>query len=227
MAAVLLALGIVAFLLLRACARAPADVVERAGRALVDLAAAFQQGRVTTEFISFATSVQGSQRLQFGTIKQMEIFTRTDEATTAFGYVPLPDVVVEARAPVEYTYFLDLNGKWDFVLEDGVLHVHAPAIQFNQPAVDISATKLEIRQGSVFRDTKAAQENLRQSITSLARLKARENIHLVRETGRRQTTEFVENWLMRTFADGKRYPVKVHFPDDKKRDTNRSSPALP
>jgi hypothetical protein len=27
-------------------------------------------------------------------------------------------------------------------------------------------------------------------------------------------TEFVENWLVKSFADGKTHPVKVYFPDE-------------
>jgi hypothetical protein len=38
---------------------------------------------------------------------------------------------------------------------------------------------------------------------------------LVRENGRRQVTEFVEGWLLKSFADGKQHPVKVFFADEK------------
>src|SRR6266545_1749976 len=213
-------LALNAALLVRSCRILPGEtidktgrVIEKAGRALADVASAFHQSRITTEFISYATAVSNQHYLQFATLKQTEIFTRTEEAATAFGYVPLPDVVVEARAPVEITYYLDLNAKWDFVLKDGVVYVLAPPIQFNKPAVDASAITYEVRKG--YLKTAEAQENLKKSITSLAKLKARENIALVRENGRRQTSEFVERWLMKTFSDGKQYPVKVFFPDEK------------
>ena len=124
----------------------------------------------------------------------------------------LPDVVVEARAPVEYTYYLDLNGKWQFDLRDNVVYVFAPPIKFNKPAVDASAITYEVRKGGI--KTAEAQDTLKKSITRLVSLRARENIPLVRETGRKQTTEFVEHWLMKSFTDGKQYPVKVYFPDE-------------
>ena len=188
-------------------------VIDKAGKALADLASAFNQGRVTTEFISYATTLSNQHYLQFATLKQTEIFTRKDESTTGFGYIPLPEVVVEARAPVEYTYYLDLNAKWDFVLKDNVLYVFAPPIRFNKPAVDASAITYEVKKG--YFKTAEAQENLKQSLSSLVALKARENIPLVRENGRRQVTEFVEHWLLKSFADGKRHPVKVFFPNEK------------
>src|SRR6266536_1008619 len=216
-------IGIVALnaaLVFRSCRNLPGEaldktgkVIEKAGQALANVASAFNQGKITTEFISYATAVSNQHYLQFATLKQTEIFTRTEETATAFGYLPLPDVVVEARAPVEYTYYLDLNAKWDFVLKDGVVYVFAPPIQFNKPAVDASAITYEVRKG--YLKTAEAQDNLKKSITSLAKLKARENIALIRENGRRQTSEFVERWLMKSFSDGKQFPVKVFFPDEK------------
>ena len=188
-------------------------VVDRAGKALADVAAAFKRGTVTTSFVSYATALSNNTYLQFATLKQMEMFTRTEAPSTAFGYVPLPDVVVEARAPVEYTYYLDLSARWNLELRDHVIHVLAPPIRFNKPSVDASAITYEVRKG--FLKSAEAQENLKQSITSLVILKGRENISLVRETGRKQTAEFVETWLARSFTDGKRYPVKVYFPDEK------------
>jgi hypothetical protein len=209
-----------AFLFFKSCREIPGEaldktskVIEKTGKALADVASAFKQGRITTEFISYATTVSNQHYLQFATIKQTEIFTRTEESTTAFGYLPLPEVVVEARAPVEYTYYLDLNARWDLVLKDGILYVFAPPIKFNKPSVDASALTYEVKKG--YLKTAEAQKNLKNSITSLATLRAKENIALIRENGRRQTAEFVERWLMKSFSDGKLYPVKVFFPGEK------------
>src|SRR5687768_2955669 len=81
--------------------RQTSETMGRAGEALATVAGAFNRGTVTTSFVSYATTITNSQRLQFATLKQMEIFTRIEEPSTGFGYVPLPGVVVEARAPVE------------------------------------------------------------------------------------------------------------------------------
>jgi hypothetical protein len=193
-------------------ARSVDETLRKAGDAAATVAAAFRRGTITTSFVSFATTVTNTQRFQFATLKQMEIFTRTEEPSTAFGYVPLPDVVVEARAPVEYTYYLDLNAKWEFRLQDNVLYVVAPSIRANRPAVDVSALTYEVKKGH-FR-TAEALDNLKSSISSLVVLRAKENIPLVRENGRKQTADFVEKWLARSFADGRQYAVKVYFPGE-------------
>ena len=209
-----------AALVFRSCRNLPGEtldkagkVIEKAGKALADVASAFSQGTIRTEFVSYATTITNQHYLQFATLKQNEMFTRSQEARTGFGYIPLPEVVVEARAPVETTYYLDLNAKWNFVLKDNVVYVFAPPIHFNKPSVDAAAITYEVKKG--YLKSAEALENLKQSVTSLATLKAKENISLVRENGRRQTTEFVERWLMKSFTDGRQYSVKVFFPDEK------------
>jgi len=218
--AVTLILAVCAVLVLKSCLDAPAKLAEKTGQAisktgsaLATVAAAFNRGTYTTSFVSYATTVSNQQYLQFATLKQHEIFTHTEEKSTAFGYVPLPDVVVEARAPVEYTYYVDLNAKWELKLRDGTIDVFAPPIRANKPAVDASAIHYEVRKGYLKSDE--ALDNLKRSVTSLVTLRAKDNIPLVRETGRREISEFVENWLAKSFTDGKKYNVKVYFPGEK------------
>jgi hypothetical protein len=209
-----------AALFLKSCRDLPGDmvdktgkVIDKAGHALATVAAAFNRGTITTSFVSTATTLSNHQHLQFATLKQTEIFTHHEQKSTAFGYVPLPDVVVEARAPVEYTYYVDLKGKWEMTLKDGTIYVFAPPIRANKPAVDASAIAYEVRKG--YLKTDEATENLKQSITSLVTLRAKDNVPLVREAGRKEIAEFVETWLARSFSDGKNYHVKVYFPGEK------------
>src|SRR5258707_473799 len=190
-------------------------LAEKIGQQAQKVASAFRQGTITTTFTSYATTLSGSQYLQFATLSQREIFTRTDESSLLFGYIPLPDVIVEASAPVTYTYYLDLNASWDFLLRDGVIWVTAPDIKYNKPALDISRITYEVKKDSHIRNTSEAMENLRSSMTWMSYKKAEANIELVRETGRKQTESFVENWLAKSFADGKKYPVKVRFRSEK------------
>jgi len=202
-------------------------VVEQVGQKAQLVAAAFKQGTITTTFTSYATTLSGSQYFQFATLSQVETFTRKDESSTAFGYIPLPEVIVEATAPVTYTYYLDLNARWDFKLQDGVVWVTAPDIKFNKPAVDPSRITYEVKKNSIIRNTAEAMENLKSSITWLSYKKAQGNIDLVRETGRTQTETFVHNWLAKSFTDGKNYPVKVLFRNETLHNSNEHLPVEP
>jgi hypothetical protein len=213
--ALILTLGVV--YALRRATSLPAEIVEQGRGVLRDLksvAEGFRTGTVTTSFASHATEVSGSTFLQFATLRQVEVFQRKDSTTLLWGQFSLPDVVVEARAPVEYTYYLDLNKPWNLRLEGDTILVSAPAIEFNTPALDASALRFEVREGSVFRDEAAVTEQLRRGLSSLAKLRARQHVVLVRETGRRRTEQFVETWLGRTFSDGAKHRAKVTFADE-------------
>ncbi len=178
------------------------------------MAAAFRQGRIEISFTSYATEVSGSNYLQFATLRQTEVFTRQDEASLLWGTLDLPEVVVSATAPVEYTYYLDLDDEWEFRLEEGVLKVRAPPIRFNRPAVDASEISYEVREWSLLRDEDAALAQLKRGLTAMSRQRAQDHIVIVRELGRAKVREFVERWLAGSFTDGKAYRVEVGFADE-------------
>jgi hypothetical protein len=212
----LLLLGVAAYVFHRA-SKLPGELLEQ-GRSVASelrsVAAAFRTGTITTTFVSYATEVSGGQKLQFATLNETEVFERTDRAQILWGQLELPEVVVRAEAPVEYTYYLDLEERWEFLLEGQTVFLRAPPIRFNSPAIDVSRLRYEVRSGSVFRDEDLALENLRHGLGELARARASENVALVRELGRRKTEEFVRTWLLSRYEDGSAYQIDVVFSDE-------------
>ena len=209
--------------------RMPGEMVEgsrRAVRELREVAAAFRTGTITTSFRSYATEVRGTTRLQFAELREVEVFERRDEAAILWGTLRLPEVVVEARAPVTYIYFVDFQKEWRFRLEDQDVSVLAPAIEWNRPSVDVSALRYEVRAGSAFRDEELVVERLRDELTGLAALRSRQRVPLVRETARRQVEAFVLTWLVQGFSDGTAHRVRVRFADEPEPPSPRA-PALP
>jgi hypothetical protein len=218
-----------ALYVVRSARTLPTEVIEGGRQALRDLrevAAAFRTGTVTTTFRGYATEVSGTTRLQFAELRQEELFERRDSEAVLWGALGLPDVVVEARAPVTYTYFLDLDKEWRSRLEGRDVLVVVPPVEWNRPAVDVSALRFTVREGSVFRDEQVALDRLRAELTPLLERRAREHVPLVRETGRRKVEAFVETWLVQRFADGGRYRARVVFGDEAGAATPRA-PALP
>jgi hypothetical protein len=207
----------------------PVEMAETGRKALSELrevAAAFRTGSVTTTFRGDATSVAGTTRLQFAELRQEEVFERRDAAAVLWGALVLPDVVVEARAPVTYTYFLDLDKEWRFRLEEGVVEVRVPPVEWNRPAPDVSALRFSVREGSVLRDEQLVLDRLRGELTPLLERRARAHVPLVREAGRRKVEAFVETWLVQRFADGKEYRARVVFADEAP-PPSPQAPALP
>ena len=209
-----LVLGLSAFFVAREIASAPANLVEKSGEALAGLAAAFADHSVEIRFAIAAVQIAGSQFLQFATLEETETFERIDSSTVLWGTVTLPDVVVEARAPVTYTYTLDLQERWELDLIDGVLFVTAPAIGVNEPAIDASSIEYSIKKDSLVRDSEAALEALRRLLAELARQRATDKIDLVRDTGRRQVEEFVRAWLVHDYEESQRLRIEVRFADE-------------
>lgn len=201
----------------RSARRLPGELLDKSREVVRDLrsiAEGFRTGTVTYAFAAEASELNGTTRLQVATLRQVEVFERKDEAALFWGHLQLPDVIVEARAPVEYVYFLDLRKAWTFRLVEREIFVAAPALEFNTPAVDASALRYEVRAGSVLRDEAQALERLRQGLTELSRARARQNQALVRETARHETERFVETWLARGFGDSRDYRVRVVFADE-------------
>ena len=206
----------------------PGELAEGGRQALRDLrevAAAFRTGTVTTTFRGYATDVAGTTRLQFAELRQEELFERRDSEAVLWGALGLPDVVVEARAPVTYTYFLDLDKEWRFRVEGRDVRVVVPSVEWNRPAVDVSALRYTVREGSVFRDEQVALDRLRAELTPLLERRAREHVPLVREAGRRKVEAFVETWLVQRFTDGGDYRARVVFGDEAS--AAPRAPALP
>jgi len=214
LAAMLLASGLYVF---RTLVRMPGDAVRAGGKLLselTDVAAAFQQGEIETRFVSYAATVSGTNYFQFATLDQTEVYTREDSSSVLWGRFALPDVVVAATAPVEYTYYLDFEEPWRFEVEGDRLTVYTPEIRFNRPSIDASAIHFDVRASSVFRDESLAIVELKKELTTLSEARASEHIPLVREIGRRKTEEFVETWLTAQFGDGEDYRIEIVFPDE-------------
>ena len=201
----------------RQISTAPAQLVESGGEVLSALAEAFADRTIEIRFASDAVEVSGSQYLQFATIRQNEVFERTDSTTVLWGALPLPDVVVEARAPVTYTYLLDLEGAWRFDMHEGVVFVSAPTIEYSEPAVDASRIEYRVRQDSLLRDSDEALEELKSGLTRLARHRAEDNVDLVRDTGRQRVEDFVRTWLLRDHEDAAQLRIEVRFADEDQR----------
>ncbi len=191
-----------------------AKLVTTIGHQAVDVARAFREGRVKQEFFSHAATLSGTGRLQVATLKQRETFLREESGSTAWGLIPVPKIVVQAQAPVEYTYFVDLKGAWDFRQQDKTVTVVPPPLEPNTPSLDVSALAFYTLEGSIWRDDAPVRERLRETFTMSLRKRARNNEALVREVSRREIASFVENWLSEKFGDGRDHTVKVVFPDE-------------
>ena len=208
-------------------AELPGQATAEARRALQEIAAAFKTGRITVEFKDYVTEVRGVNRLQVAQLQSVDSFSRTDSTAIFWDALQLPDVRVRMEMPVEYSYYLDLNEPWTFAWREAeqAIVVDAPALRCATPAVDLAGMRVEVLEGSVLRDEAAVQERLKSQMPELLRRAAERKIPLVRETARRQTRLFVENWFVKVrFQDA---PVKPHVLDVAFADETAAPPLRP
>lgn len=189
-------------------------VVKELGHEAATVVSAFRQQNIRQQFLSSAVTLEGTTRLQVATLKEDETFRRKEQDSIAWGWISLPQIVVQADVPVEYSYYLDFNGAWEFTRENDLVLVHAPPIRANAPAPDVSKLTFYTLGGHIWQDDKAVRERLQGSMSSALRDRAMEHVTLVREIARRQTERFVEKWMADTFSDGHAFKVKVVFPDE-------------
>jgi hypothetical protein len=199
------------------------ETLAATARSLVE---GFRTGTVETTFRSYATELKDVSKFQFAELKQLESFERKDSTSVAWGTIPLPDVVVEARGQVTYVYTLDLKQRWNLRLEGRKVEVVAPAPEFNAPSLDPSSLTFETKQGSVLRDEAAVKESLRTALSQLLAERARRNLPLVRETGRKATEDFVRAFLLSSYDDARDLEIRVRFADESAM-PSPASPELP
>jgi hypothetical protein len=194
-------------------------LAERGCSTISQIAENFKTGKVVTEFHDYVTEVKGLQRLQVASLKTTDVFTRVDSKSILWELFDLPDVKIEIKLPVEYTYYVDLKDKWNFEWDENLMHIKviAPAIKPNTPAVDISEMRVTILKESYLRDVDAVKDSLFKELMPSLNQLAYEKINLIKETARKETSEFVSNWFIQTYF--KEYNTKpklisVYFVDE-------------
>lgn len=131
----------------------------------------------------------------------------------------LSSSIIEVRAPVIYSYFVDMKGPWKIISEGETLTIVAPKIQVEEPATDLTRLETHIDSGKLIFNENAKLEELRKQFYTDMTKKAmsREYMDSIREDARRSLAEFANAWIMSDLA--KKYPMKyisVKFEDEEK-----------
>ena len=62
-----------------------------------------------------------------------------------------PGARPQAATTAQYTAYVDLDQPWHLTLEDQMLHVDVPSIQFNRPNIDVWKIEWTVEEGSLLR----------------------------------------------------------------------------
>lgn len=157
--------------------------------------------------------------LEVATATVPEIFTRSDERHTAWGWIYLGENVSEIRAPVTYRYHVKLSGNWEVRISGLICRVIAPPLQPSlPPAVHTDRMDKRTDRGWARFDSESQLEELERDITPTASRYAFDPLHvaLVRPEARRTVGEFVRTWLLNQqgWKDDDFHIVEVRFRDE-------------
>jgi len=217
----IIAFGII--YIFRTSCEMPGKVVDKIGQIISggtneikEIAQAFMKGTVVTEFRSYAIEVTSSNYLQVAKLNTNERLSRTVSKTIFWDKIDLPEVKVDIMVPVEYTFYVDLEGIWKFTLRDlgskadEIIEViiHAPEIQLNRPSVNLTRLTVNMK-GSILRtDENEVEKRLMKEILPMCIRSGKDKIKLIRAIAKDEVEKFVQNWFVNIqFKD---YKIKPH-----------------
>lgn len=168
--------------------------------------------QITEKFVTTIQQLTGKQSLYVAKLQTVEVVERTS-ATKALG-ISLPSVMLEAKIPVEYNYYISLSGGWRFEVHNKELRVFPPELSSSRPAIDLSKMQFNIKKGSVLRNQKELMKKFESDIPGFLIERAIQHRESVREEARRSVEEFIRNWILTSMAPLEVEQVRVQFPHE-------------
>lgn len=168
--------------------------------------------QITEKFATTIQQLTGKQSLYVAKLQTVEVVERTS-AAKALG-ISLPSVILEAKIPVEYNYYISLSGGWRFEVQDKELRVFPPELTSSRPAIDLSKMQFNIKKGSVLRNQKELMKKFESDIPGFLIERAIQHRDSVREEARKSVEECIRNWILTSMAPLEVERVRVQFPQD-------------
>lgn len=179
----------------------------------------FLSGKVTDEYIEYWTGIEQMNRLQFSQIKTVETF-RLKEAKGFFGNNLFATAEVVIKTPVEYNFYVDLNGKWDFIYDkdDNGVTVIAPRISYNKPSVDVSQMEIRNISKSIWINNEELKNKIIKNIMPHCAVSAGKKVSQIKPMAKDSIKNFVDAWFINIkFADSEIKPhvKEIYFSNEK------------
>ncbi|MFA6568164.1 MAG: hypothetical protein WCS96_08125 [Victivallales bacterium] len=176
---------------------------------------------ITQTFIGYTEQAKKVQHLLLLKVTRNE----TDRKEYRFSHPwimngkTLSSSIMEVRAPVTYSYYVNMKDPWKIICEGETLAIVAPKIQVEEPATDLSRLETHIDSGKLIFNEPAKLEELRKQFYTdmIKKAVSREYMDSVREDARRSLAEFANGWIIADLTG--KYPVKyisVRFEDEEK-----------
>lgn len=150
-------------------------------------------------------------------LKTVELFSKTDTRTAAWGWVSLGTAASEIKVPATYRFHVKLSELQHARVQNRVLIVMAPQIHPTLPVAFDSTGMEKKSSGDWLRfDTADQLTALEKNITPALTARAQEHVLNIREQARKDLEEFVQKWVVETNPAYRNdiSAVKVVFPGE-------------
>lgn len=150
-------------------------------------------------------------------LKTVELFSKTDTRTAAWGWVSLGTATSEIKVPATYRFHINLSELQHARIENRVLIVMAPMVRPTLPVAFDSAGIEKKSSGDWLRfDTADQLAVLEKNISPVLATRAQEHVLNIREQARKDMEEFVQTWIVKANPDYRKniVAVKVVFPGE-------------
>lgn len=168
-----------------------------------------------TSFTSYVTGSRGLQRVELFEAEAVEVIERSSQYSVFWNLLKLPEMVVLARVPVRYGYYVDLTEPFEMFEEQGRFVIQAPPLRASVPAPNISGISYEVKSGGLFRNEHQAFEELRKTITPMLKENAERQLPMIRDQARLKLKAMLLAWCRHTTAcQGDVARLDVRFPNE-------------
>lgn len=150
-------------------------------------------------------------------LKTVEIFSKTDTRTAAWGWLSMGTATSEIKVPATYRFHIKLSELQHARIENRVLIVMAPVIHPSLPVAFDTAGMEKKSSGDWLRFDAAAQlATLEKNISPALAVRAQEHLLNIREPARKDMEEFVQKWIVETNPNYRKeiVAVKIVFPGE-------------
>lgn len=229
--ALLCVVGVV--MVVRSCAKAPADAIHAFGQETQKILGRFDEQHITRTFQESLPTLSSEPggRLELASMTMTESLSESNNLTTGWGSLDLGSTVTEIKVPATYRYYLRLHDNWRLEVATNICVVHAPKIHPTLPvAIDTSRMEKKSTAGWARFNARDQMDELERSLTPTFSQYAGDprHIELVREECRKTVAQFVRDWLLKEqqWRDDRFTSIKVVFSDETATNVINLAPTL-
>jgi hypothetical protein len=149
-----------------------------------------------TSLSAYVMKAEPTQKMVVYEVTSVEKIKRVEALSLLWRLISSANVDTEMLVPVKYSYYIDFNEGFEIEKTGIGYKVTVPALQSNQPAVDVSGISFQVKEAPYFYDTKKIESKILQQLTEYLNTRSEQvKINYYGEA-RKSVEKVVYSWVM-------------------------------